>query len=386
MQLTGRHHENCGTGWSIIHQLRLLQERGPLQTIALDLSGQQEGRPRTARCLRCAHSHSAREVRPCWRDRRPDIRVCDAAHLQQSGRATRHDTQIQHQMDPPFSPHGPQAGGQEGGQASIALNVLRDGVRSAPLLHHQHGRDCSGRDRSKVDGLRFTGVADKRILTIWTVVTTHHGPTHCGGRHETSGAGPATAREAPLQLQREPLVHGEHVPGADRVAWRLGAKTGVLALGVAVGLCLCPPEGFPDGRAGGYTAELRPADISIQQPWKHIIKQQGTQFFSESPCVETRQCWTCASAPSSVSWRTGFCMLAQREDTSITTKAWGHFSWTFEEAPRRAASAAREQLSKHPPKPSAPIVFTPMRDRMCARIVLFLRTCQASLQPPRSGR
>ena len=90
---------------------------------------------------------------------------------------------------------------------------------------------------------------------------------------------------------------------------------------------------------------LRPADISIQQPWKHIIKQQGTQFFSESPCVETRQCWTCASAPSSVSWRTGFCMPAQWEDTSITTKAWGHFSWTFEEAPRRAASAAREHLN-----------------------------------------
>ena len=145
----------------------------PLDADTATMAGrEQEGRPRTARCLRSDHSHSPREVRPCWRDRRPDIRVCDAAHLQQSGRATRHDTQIQHQMDPPFSPHGPQAGGQEGGQASIALNVLRDGVRSAPLLHHQHGRDCSGRDRSKMDGLRFTGAADKRILTIWTVVST----------------------------------------------------------------------------------------------------------------------------------------------------------------------------------------------------------------------
>ena len=31
------------------------------------------------------------------------------------------------------------------------------------------------------------------------------------------------------------------------MAWHLGAKTRVLALGAAVGLRLCPPEGFPDG-------------------------------------------------------------------------------------------------------------------------------------------
>ena len=33
-----------------------------------------------------------------------------------------------------------------------------------------------------------------------------------------------------------------------------------------------------------------------------------------------------------------------------------------------------------------PIVFTPMRDRMCARIVPWLRTCQASRHPLRSWR
>ena len=37
---------------------------------------------------------------------------------------------------------------------------------------------------------------------------------------------------------------------------------------------------------GGYTAELQPADISIQQPFKHIIKQQAMQFFAESVCRE----------------------------------------------------------------------------------------------------
>ena len=36
---------------------------------------------------------------------------------------------------------GPQAVGHARGQALIALDVLRDGVRSAPFLHHQHGRD-----------------------------------------------------------------------------------------------------------------------------------------------------------------------------------------------------------------------------------------------------
>ena len=77
----------------------------------------------------------------------------------------------------------------------------------------------------------------------------------------------------------------------------LGTKTRVLALGAAVGLCLCPPEGFPDGmgpccssgapralRPGDYTAELQPADISIQQPLKHSNKQQAMQFFAESVC------------------------------------------------------------------------------------------------------
>ena len=74
---------------------------GCLPTLALDadtatMAGrEQEGRPRTARRCRCDHSHSAIEVRPCWRGRRPDFRVCDAAHLQPSGRAAWHDTQIQ---------------------------------------------------------------------------------------------------------------------------------------------------------------------------------------------------------------------------------------------------------------------------------------------------
>ena len=36
---------------------------------------------------------------------------------------------------------GPQAVGHARGQAPIALDVLRNGVRNAPFLHHEHGRD-----------------------------------------------------------------------------------------------------------------------------------------------------------------------------------------------------------------------------------------------------
>ena len=112
-----------------------------------------------------------------------------------SGRATRHDTQIRQTADPPFPPlrglqvsrrvrrdrenDGFQAGGHARGQAPIALGVLRDGVRSAPILHHQHGRD--GREalgpgapwlgETEAGRVRFIGAADKRNLTISTVVT-----------------------------------------------------------------------------------------------------------------------------------------------------------------------------------------------------------------------
>ena len=57
--------------------------------------GEQEGRARTAR-----------EVRHRWLGRRPDFRVCDAAHLQQRGQATWHDAQIRHTMDPPSNQDG----------------------------------------------------------------------------------------------------------------------------------------------------------------------------------------------------------------------------------------------------------------------------------------
>ena len=61
-------HENCGIGWSLS---RCYARRGHCDDV---------WRAPTARCLRCAHTPSAREMRPCWRGRRPDVRVCEAVH------------------------------------------------------------------------------------------------------------------------------------------------------------------------------------------------------------------------------------------------------------------------------------------------------------------
>ena len=97
----------------------------------------------------------------------PDLRGVDAAHLRQIGRATWHETQIQvsRRIRRDQENDGPQASGHALGQAPIALNVLRDGVQSAPFPHHQHGRDGSkavgpgvaGRNRK-----RWTGALHRR--------------------------------------------------------------------------------------------------------------------------------------------------------------------------------------------------------------------------------
>ena len=71
---------------------------------------------------------------------------------------------------------------------------------------------------------------------------------------------------------------------------------------------------------GGHTAEPQPANIAIQQSLKHSIKQQAMAHWVLHARAEAEK------------------------NTSITTKAWRHLSWTFEEAPRLAARATREHL------------------------------------------
>ena len=122
---------------------------------------------------------------------------------------------------------GPQAAGHARGQAPIALDLLRDGVRSAPILHHQHGRDGSealgpgaawlGETEAGRTG-GFISAADKRNLTISTVVTV---TGTIVAQLIVEGTTKRVAQDLPedeKQVQREPLVHREHVPGADRMA------------------------------------------------------------------------------------------------------------------------------------------------------------------------
>ena len=92
--------------------------------------------------------------------------------------------------------------------------------------------------------------------------------------------------------------------------------------------------------------ELQPADVAIQQPLKHSSKQQAMQFFAESVC------WNEAVLDLRLNtmkrlmahyWVLHACAEVAK-NTSITTKGWRHLSWTFEEAPRLAATATREHL------------------------------------------
>ena len=84
---------------------------------------------------------------------------------------------------------------------------------------------------------------------------------------------------------------------------------------------------------GGYTAELQPADIAIQQPLKHSIKQQAEQFFAESVCPNEAVLELRLSTMKHLlqHWVLHTCAEVEK-NTSITTKAWRHLSWTLFDA------------------------------------------------------
>ena len=239
---------------------------------------------------------------------------------------------------------------------SDALDALRDGVQIAPFLHHQHGRDgrepFGPRARPKHNGHRRRGQTKSHDLDGRAHDRHHHGQTHCGRRHENIGTGPARAREDFLQLQRGPLVHREHVPGAGRMAWRLGAITRVLASGAAVGLCLCPSQGFSAGmdpycssgvpramhsgwlHSGAATCgHLNPA-----APWAHH-QEHPMHFFCEVPVPGRCGAWHAPRHHGASHGAEGFARKEVEEKSSITTRAWRHLSWTFEEAAMLAEMA-----------------------------------------------
>ena len=77
------------------------------------------------------------------------------------------------------------------------------------------------------------------------------------------------------------------------MAWRLGCEKnrsctgcccGIVPLSILEWIRTAHPECHMLFIPGGDTAELQPADISIQQPLKHSIKQPAMQFFAESVC------------------------------------------------------------------------------------------------------
>ena len=191
------------------------------------------------------------------------------------------------------------------------------------VLHHQHGRDGRealgpGTPRLGETEARWTGPIHRRRGQAKSHDLDggdhdRHHPAHCGGRHEASGAGPSRSREDLLQLQREPLVHRKHVPGADRLAWRLGAKTRIPALGASVGLCLCPSKGFPAGM-DPYCSSGVPRDL--HSGWLHCGAAARRHLDPAAPETQHRRAGhavfcrvrvpgRCASAPCSVSWRSG---------------------------------------------------------------------------------
>ena len=143
------------------------------------------------------------------------------------------------------------------------------------------------------------------------------------------------------------------------MAWRLGAKTRVLALGAAVGLCLyqskgsllewirtAQPECHVLFNPGGYTAELQPADISIQQPLKHSITQQAMQFFDESVCRDDAVLDLRLGTMKRLMAHWVLHACAEVQKTRASQRKPGATSLgTLEEAPRHAARATHEHLN-----------------------------------------
>ena len=78
---------------------------------------------------------------------------------------------------------------------------------------------------------------------------------------------------------------------------------------------------------------------------KHSTKQQAMQFFAESMCRDEAVLDLRLGTMKRLMAHWVLHACKEVEKTSITTKAWRHLSWTFEEATRLAARAAHEHLN-----------------------------------------
>ena len=154
--------------------------------------------------------------------------------------------------------------------------------------------------RPKQDGrVRFIGAADKRNVTISTVVTmtgtimaqlivegTTKGVVQDLPKHEKisySFSESHWCTESTCQELIEWL--GAWVRKQGFLHWVLWDCASVhRKASLLEWIRIAHPECHVLFIPGGYTAELQPADIAIQQHLKHSIKQQAMQFFAESVC------------------------------------------------------------------------------------------------------
>ena len=149
------------------------------------------------------------------------------------------------------------------------------------------------------------------------------------------------------------------MPGADRVAWRLGAKTRLPTLGAAVGLCLFPQEGFPDGVGPCFLSGVpRPHHSG----WPHIGAAECRHLDRAAPEAPHERAGHADLCRVRVPGRCGAGSAPRHDEAShdavgdprlhrggkktrITTKAWRHLSWTLAEAPMLAERFTREFLN-----------------------------------------
>ena len=176
--------------------------------------------------------------------------------------------------------------------------------------------------RPKQDGrVRFIGSANKRNLTISTVVTM---TGTIMAQHSTRSSPTASARATGAPRGAQLVVEGamqrvvKGLPGHEKISYTfsdtrwwtestcqeliewLGAgvrKQGFLhwvllwdcaSVHRMASILEWIRTAHPECRVlfipGGHTAELQPAYIAIQQPLKHSIKFHAMQFFAESVC------------------------------------------------------------------------------------------------------
>ena len=197
-----------------------------------------------------------------------------------------------------------QNGGQHVDKLRLCLMyyVTEYGVHPSCIMNMDETA-ANGWASPKQDGrVRFIGATDKRNLTISTVVTMK------GTIMAQIIVEGATKRVVQDLLQHENISYTfseshwcTESTCQELIEW---LKTRVLALGAAVGLCLCPSKGLPAGMDPYCSSGVRVAtQRSYSQQTSRSSSLSSTASNSRpcnslpNPCAGTRRCLTFASAP-----------------------------------------------------------------------------------------